>query len=208
MMNTEICHAVICTTNLGLEYRSEQVPGNLVTFSINACCPCRSQPVRYQIPLCGLRNAIVKVNTVKTQVNNALRAFASSIAGGSEVCSRGRHFTTPTYDNITDALLASYQGLTGIALKLHIIQNHDNSRIGVISGISDDIGDTLCHLQSLLGDIEMSETIYKRSHTIAQLDISQMVPYTCSTLNENLAKLNNIEKSIRATLLRKLNDFA
>jgi hypothetical protein len=77
VLNTEICHAVICTTNLGLEYRSEQVPGNRLTYSINACCPCRAQPERYQLPLCGLRNAIAKVNQVKTQTNNALSAFVS-----------------------------------------------------------------------------------------------------------------------------------
>ncbi|XP_061178300.1 uncharacterized protein LOC133186930 [Saccostrea echinata] len=208
LFTTQVCRAVICTTNLGLEYRSEQISRNQLTYSINACCPCRSQPIRYQLKLCGLLDLVTKINVIISQAENRLNAFASSIFGGDESCSQEHHHVAVTYENVSDALLNSYQQLTGIALKFHIIQYHNNSRIGVISGIADDIGDTLCHLQSLLGDTEMSEVVYKRSQTITDMDISQMVPYTCRTLNQNVASLNNMKEDLRTTLLAKLNDFA
>lgn len=108
----------------------------------------------------------------------------------------------------TSTLLYSYQQLTEIALKFYIIQHHNNSRIGVISGIGDSIGETLCHLQSILGDNEMSESVYKLTQEVADMDISQMVPYTCRTLIDNVAALLSIEDYTRKSLLRGLNEFA
>ena len=108
----------------------------------------------------------------------------------------------------TSTPLYSYQKLTEIALKFYIIQHHNNSRIGVISGIGDSIGETLCHLQSILGDNEMSESVYKLTQEVADMDISQMVPYTCRTLVDNVAALLSIEDYTRKSLLRGLNEFA
>ena len=108
----------------------------------------------------------------------------------------------------TSTLLYSYQQLTEIALRFYIIQHHNNSRIGVISGIGDSIGETLCHLQSILGDSEMSESVYKLTQEVADMDISQMVPYTCRTLIDNVAALLSIEDYTRKSLLRGLNEFA
>ncbi|XP_062602265.1 uncharacterized protein LOC134263927 [Saccostrea cucullata] len=208
LITTQVSRAVICTTNLGLEYRVEQTSRSQLTYYINACCPCRSQPIRYQLPLCGLLDLVTKINVIITQAENKLNAFASSIFGGDESCSQVNHHVAVTFENVSDALLNSYQQLTGLALKFHIIQHHNNSRIGVISGIADDIGDALCHLQSLLGDTEMSESVYRRRQEITDMDISQMVPYTCRTLSQNVASLSNMKEDLRTTLLAKLNDFA
>lgn len=109
----------------------------------------------------------------------------------------------------TSALLYSYQKLTEIALKFYIIEHHNSSRIGVTSGLTSDIGDTLCLLQSLLGDSEMPESIYRiRQSVTVDMDISEMVPYTCRTLSQSITGLNSIAGSMRTTLLTNLNDFA
>lgn len=109
----------------------------------------------------------------------------------------------------TSALLYSYQKLTEIALKFYIIEHHNSSRIGVTSGLTSDIGDTLCLLQSLLGDSEMPESVYRIRQSVAvDMDISEMVPYTCRTLSQSITGLNSIAGSMRTTLLTNLNDFA
>lgn len=109
----------------------------------------------------------------------------------------------------TSALLYSYQKLTEIALKFYIIEHHNSSRIGVTSGLTSDIGDTLCLLQSLLGDSEMPESVYRiRQSVTVDMDISEMVPYTCRTLSQSITGLNSIAGSMRTTLLTNLNDFA
>lgn len=108
----------------------------------------------------------------------------------------------------TSALLYSYQKLTEIALKFYIIEHHNSSRIGVTSGLTSDIGDTLCLLQSLLGDSEMPESVYRIRQSVTDMDISEMVPYTCRTLSQSITGLNSIAGSMRTTLLTNLNDFA
>lgn len=108
----------------------------------------------------------------------------------------------------TSALLYSYQKLTEIALKFYIIEHHNSSRIGVTSGLTSDIGDTLCLLQSLLGDSEMPESVYRIRQSVTDMDISEMVPYTCRTLSQSITGLNSIAGSMRTTLLTTLNDFA
>ena len=75
LLNTRLCRAVICTTNLGLEYNVKRTPGNHLAFSINACCPCRSQPLKYQLPYCGLTDLMTKVADIKAQANSAHRSF-------------------------------------------------------------------------------------------------------------------------------------
>lgn len=108
----------------------------------------------------------------------------------------------------TSALLYSYQKLTEIALKFYTIEHHNSSRIGVTSGLTSDIGDTLCLLQSLLGDSEMPESVYRIRQSVTDMDISEMVPYTCRTLSQSITGLNSIAGSMRTTLLTNLNDFA
>lgn len=108
----------------------------------------------------------------------------------------------------TSALLYSYQKLTEIALKFYTIEHHNSSRIGVTSGLTSDIGDTLCLLQSLLGDSEMPESVYRIRQSVTDMDISEMVPYTCRTLSQSINGLNSIAGSMRTTLLTNLNDFA
>eukprot|EP00105_Crassostrea_gigas_P008905 XP_011423633.1 PREDICTED: uncharacterized protein LOC105325669 [Crassostrea gigas] len=208
-MNIQVSRCVICTNNLGLEYHVERTSETHLTFSINACCPCRAQPIRYQLPMCGLVDVVEKINDITSETSGVRQSFASTIYGGNEICLQAQHSDIDvSYGNITSALLYSYQKLTEIALKFYIIEHHNSSRIGVTSGLTSNIGDTLCLLQSLLGDSEMPESVYRIRQSVTDMDISEMVPYTCRTLSQSITGLNSIAGSMRTTLLTTLNDFA
>lgn len=78
-MNIQVSRSVICTTNLGLEYHVERTSETHLTFSINACCPCRAQPIRYQLPMCGLVDVVEKMNGITSQTSSVRQSFVGAL---------------------------------------------------------------------------------------------------------------------------------
>lgn len=77
-MNIQVSRCVICTNNLGLEYHVERTSETHLTFSINACCPCRAQPIRYQLPMCGLVDVVEKINDITSETSGVRQSFVGA----------------------------------------------------------------------------------------------------------------------------------
>ncbi|XP_048746810.1 uncharacterized protein LOC125659248 [Ostrea edulis] len=171
----------------------------MIKYDIDTSCPCTTTTTA--LPRCHIHQLVIKLKHVTTLLQNKYKQFQSSIAAPQPPCSdigNNHHSAAPrSHSDLVNLLFDSYKITSKVALNIAIVQQHNNSRLQDLP--TSQLGGVLCYMKRLLVTRDFGTEITLHNSTLAAMDVSQIVPYTCQTLKDSVHLLKQVKTNILET---------